>query len=213
MVCSRSACSKSLRVATALAVLIFAALASPAQASDDPCTATNGIQVQDARLLIVPNADGTSAQLTLSGHALISDPDKLSGMPAGALCRAAIGERFLVNNNEVCSGLYYLSGGDVVKPDGKAVEFALSQRLDQLGTEILIAQRTGEGICAYGLVVEVRPGLHRRFLAVNSIPKSLNDERAEFDVAPGVRAKDLDIRVLVAETPSSERALNPPTSW
>jgi hypothetical protein len=206
------ACLRSFRHAAAAFALLVVAPATSTRAEDTACSDTKGIVVQDARLLIVPNTDGTAHQLTLSGIALVTDARMLSSVPTHALCVAAIGENFQVNKNQVCNEFYLLTGGDVVKSSGNGIEFSLSQRVPGQGPEILLARRAGGRNCSSNpFIVEVQSGAKRRFLMIDSLPKSLNDDRVEFEIASGVDAKDLNIQVVV--TGSGEQNFNPPTSW
>lgn len=202
---------RSFRRAAAISVLLIAALATSTQASSDACKET-GMKVQDVRLLIVPNADGISSQWTLSGYALVADPDKLSTAPTGALCFAGIGDNFRVNKMGACRAFFMLHSGDTVKRDGNGIEFSFSQRVPSQGPAIELSQSADDRACSERFVVEVRPGAHRRFFSISGLPKSLSEDRVEFEIPAGVDAKDLSIQVFVGEA-SGERNLKPPTSW
>jgi hypothetical protein len=208
------ASSRSFRLA-AVTAFIFVTLASSARASDNVCSETNGIRVQDARLLIVPNFGANSSKVTLSGHALISDPNEVSDSAAHALCVAALGRKFQVNKAELCRSFSYLSSQDTVKPYGNAVEFALSKSLAQKDGHISIDLPAGESICAYGLIVEVRAGPEGRLGFIDSIPKSLTEDRAEFEVTPGARSQNLNIQLFVDRNAAvpNERTMHAPRSW
>ena len=199
---------RSFRCAAVVLVLLLAALATSTRASGDACK-KNEFKVQDVRLLIVPNADGISSQWTLSGYALVADLDKLSKAPIDALCAAGIGDKFQVNKLEVCPAFFMLQSGDAVKRDGNGIQFSFSRRMPSQGSEIQLSQNSGGYACSERFIVEVRPGEHRRFLGIDGLPKSLVEDRVEFEIPAGVDAKDLSIRILVA----SERNLNSPTSW
>ena len=205
------ACLRSLRLAGAIAALLIAMPVASTRADDTDCTEAKGVVVQNARLLIVPNSDGITRQLTFSGIALVSDPKMLSYIPAHVLCERAIGENFLVNKTAVCGQFYLLSGGDAVKPSGTGIEFSFSQRVPSEGLAIqLTRDTTGKSCPSNPFIVEVRPGKDRRFLAINSLPKSLSDDRVEFEIASGANTRTLDIQVVVGG--GGYESLNPPLS-
>jgi hypothetical protein len=203
------ACLRSFRLAGAIAALLFAMPVASTRAGDTDCT--KGIVVQNARLLIVPNSDGVTRQLTFSGIALVADPKMPLCGPAEAFCLNAIGN-FLVNDTPVCAHFYGLSGGDSVTPSGTGTEFSFSQQVSSDGPAIRLTRAAGDSCSSSTpFIVEVRPGKDRRFLLIDKLPKSLNDDRLEFEIAPGADARDLNVMVLVSS--SGEQALNPPISW
>jgi hypothetical protein len=207
------ACSRSLRFIAALLALISVAWTSVTQASDGSCSEVDGIRARDARLLIVPNAGANSTQLTLSGHAVIADLNKVPLVPVRALCRAAIGDKFLVNKIAICSLFNVFSGQDTVKPDGNAVEFALSTLLAEEGQQISIDLPAGEGICADDLIAEVRPGQHSHFAVIFGMPKSLTEDRVEFEITSGARSQNLNIQVYINRDPgAAPGTMNAPKS-
>jgi hypothetical protein len=199
---------RSFRRVAIISVLLLAALVGSTHASDDFCKET-GIKVQDSRFLIVPDADGISSQWTLSGYALVADPDKLSTMLTYDLCSAGIGDNFRVNKVAVCREFFLLRGGDTVKRDGNGIDFSFSRRIYNQGPAIELSQKSDDRVCSDRFIVEVRPGAHRHFLNISGLPKSLSEDRVEFEIPAGVDAKDLSVQIHVG----SERNFKSPTSW
>src|SRR5580700_9471074 len=163
---------RSLRVVLAATFATIGCAHAQTNGSCDPAK----VAVQDARLVIIPDFDGRSAQLTLQGR---FDPAKIPTPSAAALCSATLGQALKVNGAVACSAFAKgsFSGQDHIAHYDDGVEFRLSRAVNQWQSDVSISL---DGNTCADLVVEVQPGQHHEFDSVSgAVPQYLDKDHIE----------------------------------
>jgi hypothetical protein len=183
---------RSLRVVLAATFATIGCAHAQTNSSCDPAK----VAVQDARLVIVPDFDGRSAQLTLQGR---FDPAKIPTPSATALCSATLGQALKVNGAVACSAFAKgsFSGQDHIAHYDDGVEFRLSRAVNQWQSDVSISL---DGNTCADLVVEVQPGQHHEFDSVSgAVPQYLDKDHIEFELKSDEHFDKLNVKMATRD--------------
>lgn len=176
----------SVRIGCAL--LGLAIVFSPARggATDNSCKATStGINVQDARLQVVPDLTNETLKLVISGRANVPETARTKDKPTKSVCWATIGDMFAVNGVYICSLFENNSGGfsgeDRISQDQGRSIFEQRTSLPLHTPDLSITLFRGERVCADHVVIDINPASGTHIRSINKFPLSLKDDRAELE--------------------------------